>query len=73
MSRLVAQPYKDKMNRPGTTLAEIKVMRAEGRLPDGPRMPAAKISRSASKPIGCDVEAMDQAAVKGVNDTLGNE
>lgn len=72
MSRLVSQPYKDQMNRPGTTLAEIKVMRAEGRLPDGPRMPAAKVFRYATKAID-GVEEMDQKAVTGINDTLGNE
>jgi len=61
------------MNKAGTTLAEIKVMRAEGRLEDGPRMPAAKIYRcSGSKPLD-GIEEMDQAAVKGINDTMGNE
>lgn len=65
MSRKIIDVAKGKIDHPGATLQELKVMRQEGRMYYGPEI-EVKINRYASHPCG-GVSEMDQSAVRGVN------
>ena len=57
---------KAEIDRAGTTLAEIKTMRAQGDLSEGPTG-KVEILRYATKPCPANVDAMDKEAIVGIN------
>lgn len=65
MSRDIKLVEKAEIDRPGTSLAELKALRAEGRMSHGPEAEVT-INRYRTKPHGGE-EDMEHEAIQGIN------